>query len=1179
MRKSLLILISIFLVHYFTTPVACAQSTSSIGSNKISPGLRLLLKKSEKQIIQYKNTFDIITTDGIVTFNVLIKLAHNRAIPNLPGVFIYPIIGDIASARASRAGIAALSKSPDIVWVEASKFLRPNLDISRISTTVDKVYNGNPSYRGKGVIVGVFDSGIDWRHEDFIDDQGRSRILYLWDMTDDAGPHPAGFDYGSEYTQDQINDEIDASPTGLVREKDTNGHGTHVAGIAAGDGSATGNGQPDYQYIGMAPLADLIVVKGGDGSFSTINQVNGIAYIMKKGDELGRPVSMNMSVGGHWGAHDGTALHEQAIDAALAKEGRAIVISASNDGEDPIHASGYAPAGGSISTNFSVQENSNDVWIDLWHDGSEQMSLTVTTPDGYTTTPISSGSLDDWQQWDTNSGRIELVAPSQNPNNGDFEITIYLDDEGDTPVQAGDWYFTLYGENVNHGRFDAWTQAWKVEFTSNVDPTMLVGMPGTARNSITVASYCTKNEWTALDGKRYSYNSDPTLWDISSFSSRGPTRDGREKPEITAPGHGISSTLSRDSEPSDSRIMQDGVHKLLQGTSMSAPHVTGAIALLFEKDPTLTHTQIREILTRTAYVDNYTGYVWNNAWGYGKLEIKPALELIDGNISGTFAQHDIGAVNCGISDWGALGEAGGGDPGFRFPSNSDQDHGYAGTFVAGVWGKDVADSYGTGEHREDDLWRTTSNGRLRVTEPGHLADQEGFAQFDKLVLTPDGLTRLQVDQISYAWRSSPNNAFILLDYEVTNLGPYDMKNLILGFYMDWDCQPNYETNYAQFDRDLNLAYMWDGGSDGNPYLGTMLLGQTPNSFNAINNAASVYNTNDLPDDVMFQLMHTPGIMGGLGPGDLSTLLAAAPVALQKENSTRFTIALVAGNSLAELRQNAIHARDKFNHINSGVTLLYYDDGTAEGSVLLTDPGERLAVQFTPESYPATLSFANFYIRDAGAAIKLDVFNDSGTGGTPGTSLLNAPITVTPQSNSWNSVDLSNRNCKINHGNFFISLEWTQGNAPSIGYDEEFPYARRSWYFDGSFWSNFTEDGDPWDKRDVMIGVGLRELTAVGTKNNQKFPAGFSLSQNFPNPFNSETRFYYSVAKPTMTEIAIYNVLGQKIRELVHQSLQPGNYSVRWDGQDDDGQYVSSGIYFCLFQTKEFNEKRKLLLIQ
>jgi subtilisin family serine protease len=177
--------------------------------------------------------------------------------------------GDVVTATLPISKINKVAGLSFVAGIEPSLDCMPLLDESIPLIGVDSIWNGSLGgvYQGEGVLVGIYDSGIDWTHPDFIDSNGNTRILYLWDQTDESGIPPAGFGYGSEYDSTDINDEIDGSPTGLVQGKDVWGHGTYVAGIAAGNGRASGNGKPSGTYIGVAPEANLIVVKGGDEYF------------------------------------------------------------------------------------------------------------------------------------------------------------------------------------------------------------------------------------------------------------------------------------------------------------------------------------------------------------------------------------------------------------------------------------------------------------------------------------------------------------------------------------------------------------------------------------------------------------------------------------------------------------------------------------------------------------------------------------------------------------------------------------------------------------------------------------------------------------------------------------------------------------------------------------------------
>jgi subtilisin family serine protease len=235
-----------------------------------------------------------------------------------------------------------------------------------------------------------------------------------------------------------------------------------------------------------------------------------------------------------------------------------------------------------------------------------------------------------------------ITSERNNPNNGDKEILLeLLPAEGFGTVESGVWRFILHGVRVRVGRFDAWAVT-DAELRSDLEPVgRRVAMPGTARNAITVGAHVSRDSWVDVNGRQRQVSA--RVGDIASFSSDGPTRDGRLKPEITAPGQEIGSSYSADAPagspysifPSDSWVLWDGLHAVGQGTSFSAPHVAGAVALIFERDPALDALQVREIITSTARADGFTGAVPNATWGFGKLDVYAALERM-GAVASSF---------------------------------------------------------------------------------------------------------------------------------------------------------------------------------------------------------------------------------------------------------------------------------------------------------------------------------------------------------------------------------------------------------------------------------------------------------------------------------------------------------------------------------------------------------------
>jgi len=532
------------------------------------------------------------------------------------------------TARVTVEQLVALSNLPSTTYLQAPNIRYPKLDKSIVEMKVDKLHTGtgvDKVYKGTGVIVGVIDSGIDWKHQDFrLDsDTTKSRILFLYDVTT-----------GKEFSQAQINNEIDGTPANVVDEQDYSGHGTHVASIAAGDGSAS-NGK----YVGVAPEADLIIVKAGDDGFPTTNIISGIEYIRRKADSLGKPFVINMSLGGHLGAHDGTSEEELAVEDELnGKQGRQIVIAAGNEGADRIHTDGTVTQSGTKQINFTIPSytpNSgtvNDyVIFSMWYKAGDNLTVTITTPNNTTVTATSGQT----KQQSTTQGQVNIFnAPTgANPVNNAKECYIEIYDATANVPASGVWTLTVTGANVTQGgAFDIWlaVSSMGAEITTGATFTKLVGMPGTAENSITVGSYVTKWSWTSLAGNVGYSGSDRTN-NFSTFSSMGPTRDARQKPDVSAPGQAIAAAMSRSTTPTPSNQLQvspAGKYVIEQGTSMAAPHVAGLVALMLQAKPTLTPSQIRTAIRNSSRSDTLTGSVPNAQWGYGKVDAQAALQNI-----------------------------------------------------------------------------------------------------------------------------------------------------------------------------------------------------------------------------------------------------------------------------------------------------------------------------------------------------------------------------------------------------------------------------------------------------------------------------------------------------------------------------------------------------------------------
>ena len=439
----------------------------------------------------------------------------------------------------------------------------------------------------------------------------------MWDQTTSGRP-PTGFNYGYECTSADI--EARTCP-----ELDTFGHGTHVAGIAASSGMATGN------YTGVAPGARIIFVKSGhqvcngdSWTFDTDQILDGISYMVAKAAELKMRLVVNLSLGGNIGAHDGTDPFERALD-AFVRNGTPIVVAAGNAAQDQDHIDGRITQGENTTFQFSLRETTTDVAIDIWYSTQDQLSGTLHAPDG-TTYPIqpSSGATI------ANIGEVNATSASF-PDGNEIYIEVNA-----SSLPLNGWSVSLIGNHVNsQGLWNAWTDSETCSFPGSfflpgggysVDSKDTIGIPGTAADVVTVGAYVTKTSWKGIDGQIYG-QPDLTPGGITSFSSIGPTRDDRVKPDIVAPGEVIAS--ARSSAVPKSSSDPDAYHTVLAGTSMAAPHVVGTIALMLQYEPNLSALDIPQILRQTARMDEFTGFLTNGSatWGFGKVDARTATGL------------------------------------------------------------------------------------------------------------------------------------------------------------------------------------------------------------------------------------------------------------------------------------------------------------------------------------------------------------------------------------------------------------------------------------------------------------------------------------------------------------------------------------------------------------------------
>lgn len=534
--------------------------------------------------------------------------------------------GDITAAAAKYSGLVVLlsdsyaivtiapqaisdfSDEPSVEYIEKPKLLHASL-VKNITESCIYQVQSFPQYRllGDGMLIGIVDSGIDYTHPDFIDDDGNSRIAYLWDQDDDSGFTPDGFITGSEYDAAMINAALKATTADeryrIVPEQDYVGHGTHVAGICAGNGRAS-NGL----NIGVAPKSRLIIVKlrRGDNEgygASTIGIMLGIRYIINKAEELNMPVAINISHGANIGPHDGTSQFETYVRDMAARWKTSIVVASGNNGISGIHYKGNVQSTRSVP--FVVPSKNSSVTVDIWKNIVDDFSIEIINPRG-----VSTGIIpyqDNKFRYSLGSEKLFVVFQKSSPFSTKENIVIEIINDLDIHNE-GIWKIVFHPNSIIDGTFQIWLSSSlnNVNFQNpSIEHTLTI--PSTVDNVITVGGY------DALDGH------------LANYSGRGFIFSGfYQKPDLVAPSENITSCAP------------GGGYNVMSGTSMATPFVTGAAALLMEwgilrkNDEYLYGLKLRSYLCAGARRDPALTYP-SIDWGYGRLCLLNTMLILTGN--------------------------------------------------------------------------------------------------------------------------------------------------------------------------------------------------------------------------------------------------------------------------------------------------------------------------------------------------------------------------------------------------------------------------------------------------------------------------------------------------------------------------------------------------------------------
>lgn len=570
-----------------------------MSNQKLDPELSLSLDSTDAQREKSLNLNTGFHADTR-RWELIIRYSGEPDIPE--DILFLPLYGGYAIISIPENQIEAFSQIPEIEYIEKPKNLIFSLYEARAVSCITSVQSPPFSLTGKGVLIGIIDSGIDIFHPDFRNLDGSTRIVELWDQTLPE-ENESFYNRGKFFTREEIDLALSADTRQYFPSRDISGHGTHVAGIAAGNGNASGGRQR-----GVATESELLIVKLGnvfpDAFPRTTELMLAINYCIAKAIDLRRPLALNLSFGNSYGSHNGTSLLETFIDNVASLGKTVIAIGTGNEGNKGRHASGRLMEETTSQIEFAISENETSLNLQLWKNYVDSFGIRLLAPSGDSislteqTPGVYRDVMDDTQLlW-------YFGAPS--PYSVSQEIYLeFLPLANRSYIRSGIWKLQLIPTRIVDGTYNLWLPSSN---TINPDTGFLVPseettltIPSTASRPITVAAYNSKSDT------------------LAPFSGQGFTGLSLPKPDIAAPGVDIISTSPGGGYTSNT------------GTSMAAPFVTGSAALLMEygivngADPYLYGEKIKAYLQRGArHLPFETNYP-SRSIGWGALCLRDSL--------------------------------------------------------------------------------------------------------------------------------------------------------------------------------------------------------------------------------------------------------------------------------------------------------------------------------------------------------------------------------------------------------------------------------------------------------------------------------------------------------------------------------------------------------------------------
>lgn len=505
------------------------------------------------------------------SWDLIVKYQGNLDRVRQLGGTVYELSNGYAILNVPEPLVDTVSNLEEIIFVEKPKSLEFSVLNGKRVSCVNQVQvqnsliGGANGLFGDGVIIGIADSGIDYTNRVFLNADGTTRILKLWDQVTNT-----------VFSEEQINEALSGTnPYDIVNSRDVSGHGTHVAGIAAGNYAENRN-----ENLGIATKSKLIIVKmaepASDSFPKTTQLMEAVDFIVKQANEYGMPFVMNISFGNTYGAHDGTSLISTYFDSIVDGNRTAMVIGSGNEGDSAGHVGGFVAENRDIE--LQVSDYQGAFGIQLWKNFVDVWGIRITAPSGVSTPIINKDGLIFSYSLDNTDVKILYGTPKPYSKYQEIYISLIPNNRY---VVKGIWTITIIPEKTVSGRYDLWLPtSSSININTRFltpDPFITLTVPSATRKAITVGAYNSNNDT------------------IATFSGRGFTReDNQIKPDIVAPGVDILSASNT------------GGTTIRSGTSMATPFVTGSVALMMEwgivrgNDPFLYGEKVKAYLIRGA---------------------------------------------------------------------------------------------------------------------------------------------------------------------------------------------------------------------------------------------------------------------------------------------------------------------------------------------------------------------------------------------------------------------------------------------------------------------------------------------------------------------------------------------------------------------------------------------------